>query len=222
MDLLNFLKEVPVVGILRDIPKGTERRCVETSLACGLKAIEVTMNTRAAASIIAGLKKAAEPFGIRVGAGTVRNVKDLDVALEAGAEFIVSPNTVEDVIRKCACENVPSIPGALSPTEVQFAYDCGATCVKVFPVGNVGGASYIRALRGPFRDIPLLACGGVSEDNVRDYLLSGADLVAFGGSIFKPSLMEADDWETIREKLSNFIENAKSAQRLKSLPMRTN
>ena len=125
----------------------------------------------------------------------------------------ITLNSVEEVIRKCVEKNIPDIPGALSPTEVQNAYDWGATCVKIFPVGNVGGPSYIRALRGPFRDIPLLACGGVSNENVADYFKNGANLVAFGASIFKPSLMQASDWETIGTNLSKFIEIVKSAIR---------
>ena len=129
--------------------------------------------------------------------------------MDAGAEFIVSPNTVSEVIRKCAEENIPSIPGALSPTEVQAAYEAGATCVKIFPANCVGGPSYIKALRGPFRDIPLLACGGVSKENAGDYLRSGANLVAFGASIFKPDLMRANDWETIGKNLSEFLRAVK-------------
>ncbi len=222
MNFLTFLQDIPVVGILRDIPEGAEEACAKISAECGLKAIEVTMNTSAAASIIEKLKAAARPLGILVGAGTVRNIQDLECALSAGAEFIVSPNTVRDVIEKCARKNVPSIPGALSPTEVQTAYDSGATCVKVFPVNCVGGPAYIKALRGPFRDIPLLACGGVSTENVKEFILGGADLVAFGGSIFKPSLMREKAWESIARKLSEFIKTAAAAQRQKSLLLHTN
>lgn len=219
--LLTNLQEVPVVGILRDIPEGAEEACAKVSAECGLKAIEVTMNTPAATRIIEKLKAAARPFRIQVGAGTVRNPEDLERALSAGAEFIVSPNTVKEVIQECAKKGIPSIPGALSPTEVQAAYDFGATCVKVFPVNCVGGPAYIKALRGPFRDIPLLACGGVSTENVKEFILGGADLVAFGGSIFKPSLMRENAWESIARKLSGFIESAKAAQRQKFLPRHT-
>lgn len=221
MNFLKFLQDVPVVGILRDIPEGAEESCAKISEECGLKAIEVTMNTPAAASIIKKLKSFAQPLGIAVGAGTVRNVQDLECALSAGAEFIVSPNTVRDVIQKCVQKNIPSIPGALSPTEVQAAYDSGATCVKVFPVNCVGGPAYIKALRGPFRDIPLLACGGVSTENVKEFILGGANLVAFGGSIFKPSLMRGKAWENIARKLSEFIKNVTAAQRQEFLLLHT-
>jgi 2-dehydro-3-deoxyphosphogluconate aldolase/(4S)-4-hydroxy-2-oxoglutarate aldolase len=205
MNLLEFLKPMPVVGILRDIPKGTEEACAKTAAKCGLKAIEVTMNTASATEIIASLKAAAKPLGITVGAGTVRHGSDLEKALAAGAEFIVTPNTRHEVIRLSCTAGVPIISGALSPTEVQKAFDLGATVVKVFPVNCVGGPEYIRALRGPFRDIPLMACGGVNAENAAAYLSAGANLVSFGGSIFNPKLMAAGDWDTIANKLNQLL-----------------
>ena len=205
MELLEFLKPMPVVGILRDIPQGTETACVETAAKCGLKAIEVTMNTAAAEEIIAALKSAAKPLGITVGAGTVRHGHDLDRAIAAGAEFIVTPNTRNEIIRLSATARIPIIPGALTPTEVQKAFDLGATAVKIFPVNCVGGPEYIKALRGPFRDIPLMACGGVNAENVAGYLKAGANLVSFGASIYNPSLMKENKWDEIANKLTALL-----------------
>jgi 2-dehydro-3-deoxyphosphogluconate aldolase/(4S)-4-hydroxy-2-oxoglutarate aldolase len=210
-DLLQFLKDVPVVGILRDIPGGEEAACIKASAEAGLKAIEVTMNTSGAPAIIRALKKAAAPYGMRVGAGTVRTLQNLKDAQEAGAQFIIAPATIPAVVKECVKADIPVIPGALSPTEVETAYELGAACVKVFPVGAVGGPAYIRDLRGPFRDIPLLACGGVNAANAADYLKAGANLLSFGGSIFKPELMKKGDWETIGQKLREFLAAAKSA-----------
>ena len=205
MDLLEFLKPMPVVGILRDIPQGAEEACVKTAADCGLKAIEVTMNTAAATEIIAKLKACAKPFGISVGAGTVRHGSDLEKALAAGAEFIVTPNTRNEIIRLSCTAGIPIIPGALTPTEVQKAFDLGATAVKIFPVNCVGGPEYIKALRGPFRDIPLMACGGVNADNVQNYFKAGANLVSFGASIFDVKLMQQGDWATISDKLKKLL-----------------
>ena len=205
MNLLEFLKPVPVVGILRDIPRGCEELCVKTAATCGLKAIEVTMNTQDAVDIIAALKEAAAPFGMTVGAGTVRHGSDLDKAIAAGAEFIVTPNTRKEIIRTSNTAGIPIIPGALTPTEVQKAFDLGAAAVKVFPVNCVGGPEYIRALRGPFRDIPLMACGGVNPQNAAAYLKAGANLLSFGGSIFNPQLMAAGDWDEIGRRLKELL-----------------
>ena len=205
MNFLEFIKPMPVVGILRDIPQGAEEACVKTAVDCGLKAIEVTINTAAATEIIAKLKAAAKPYDITVGAGTVRHGSDLEKALAAGAEFIVTPNTRNEIIRLSCTAGVPIIPGALTPTEVQKAFDLGATAVKIFPVNCVGGPEYIKALRGPFRDIPLMACGGVNADNVQDYFKAGANLVSFGASIFNVNLMQQGDWSTIADKLKKLL-----------------
>ena len=209
MNFLEFIKPMPVVGILRDIPQGAEEACVKTAAQCGLKAIEVTMNTANAAEIIASLKTAAKPHGITVGAGTVRHGHDLEKALAAGAEFIVTPNTRNEIIRLSCTAGIPIIPGALTPTEVQKAFDLGATAVKIFPVNCVGGPEYIKALRGPFRDIPLMACGGVNAENAQDYFKAGANLVSFGASIYDPKLMAAGDWATIAERLKKLLASIK-------------
>lgn len=206
MEFLEFLRDMPVVGILRDIPRGAEEACVETAAKCGLKAIEVTMNTEGAEDIIRALKAAAKPFGIMVGAGTVRHDADLEKALNAGASFIVTPNTRSNIIRIAASSRTPIIPGALTPTEVQKAYDFGATAVKVFPVNCVGGPEYIKALRGPFRDIPLMACGGVNPENAAAYIKAGANLLSFGGSIFNADLMKQGNWDEIGKRLTMLLD----------------
>jgi 2-dehydro-3-deoxyphosphogluconate aldolase/(4S)-4-hydroxy-2-oxoglutarate aldolase len=92
--MLPFLQDTPVIGILRDIPAGEESACAKTAFRAGLKAIEVTMNTAGASSIIATLKNACIPLGIKVGAGTVRTMKDFEIAQSAGAEFMVAPSTI--------------------------------------------------------------------------------------------------------------------------------
>lgn len=211
MDFLEFLKPMPVIGILRDIPRNSEEICAKTASDCGLKAIEVTMNTEGAAEIISALKAACKPYNIKVGAGTVRHDSDLNKALFAGASFIVTPNTRSNIIRAAASERVPIIPGALTPTEVQKAYDLGATAVKIFPVNCVGGPEYIKALRGPFRDIPLLACGGVSAENAADFIKAGANLLAFGGSIFNAKLMQNGNWDEIKSRLNKLLDAVRKA-----------
>ena len=202
---------MPVIGILRDIPRGSEEICAQTAHNCGLKAIEVTMNTDGATEIITALRSACKPYDIAVGAGTVRHDKDLEKALIAGANFIVTPNTRSNIIRIAASEKVPVIPGALTPTEVQKAYDLGATAVKVFPVDCVGGPKYIKALRGPFRDIPLLACSGVNAENAGEYLKAGANLLAFGGSIFSAKLMAQGNWDEIGKRLTELLDAVRAA-----------
>lgn len=198
---------MPVIGILRDIPRGAEEVCIKTALSCGLRAIEVTMNTDGAVEILRNLKTLAKPYDdLKVGAGTVRHISEYQKAVYAGAAFIVTPNSRKDVIKTADSENIPIIPGALTPTEVQKAYDLGATAVKIFPVNCVGGPEYIKALRGPYRDIPLLACGGVNAENAASYIKAGADLLAFGGSIFSPKLMAEGNWDEIGKRLKTLLD----------------
>jgi len=211
MNIIEFLKDMPVVGILRDIPHGEEEACITTAASCGLKAIEVTMNTENAETIIKDLKTLARPFGITVGAGTVRHGNDMNRAMNTGAEFIVTPNTRNEIIRLSCTAGIPIIPGALTPTEVQKAHDLGAAAVKVFPVNCVGGPKYIKELRGPFRDIRLMACGGVTAENAGDYIDAGADLLAFGGSIFNAELMREKKWNEIGERLSKLLDAVRKA-----------
>lgn len=198
---------MPVIGILRDIPRGAEEACIKTALSCGLRAIEVTMNTDGAVEILRNLKTLAKPYDdLKVGAGTVRHISEYQKAVYAGAAFIVTPNSRKDVIKTADSENIPIIPGALTPTEVQKAYDLGATAVKIFPVNCVGGPEYIKALRGPYRDIPLLACSGVNAENAASYIKAGADLLAFGGSIFSPKLMAEGNWDEIGQRLKTLLD----------------
>ena len=182
MNFLEFLQPMPVVGILRDIPQGAEEACVKAAAQCGLKAIEVTMNTAAATEIIAKLKSYARPLDIKVGAGTVRHGSDVEKAIAAGAEFLVTPNTRHEVIRLSSTAGIPIIPG-----------------------------DYIKALRGPFRDIPLMACGGVNAENAASYLKAGANLLSFGASIFNVEQMKSGDWETIEAKLQKLLDAVKAA-----------
>ena len=131
-----------------------------------------------------------------VGAGTVLKLDELHAALDAGAKFIVSPVIVPEVVRECAEKGIPVFPGAFAPQQIYEAWQFGATMVKLFPAKTVGPA-YIREIKGPFSDIPILACGGVNPENIRDFFNAGAKAVAFGGSIFRRDWLEAGDFESV-------------------------
>lgn len=202
MDIAKFKKQ-PILGILRGIDPGHIDELVSTIASSGLYAMEITMNTRNAAGLIA---KAVRASGNRlaVGAGTVLDKETLKVSLDAGATFIVTPILVDDVVKHCVKNNIPVFPGAFSPQEIYRAWHCGATMVKVFPAGIVG-PKYFREILGPFNDIELLACGGVTPDNLKDYFASGASAVAFGASVFKKEWLEANDFAAIAKAIRAFI-----------------
>jgi 2-dehydro-3-deoxyphosphogluconate aldolase/(4S)-4-hydroxy-2-oxoglutarate aldolase len=140
----------------------------------------------------------------RVGAGTVLSMDELRRALDSGASFIVMPTLVQDVTVYCAKHDIPVFPGALTPQEIFHAWNAGATMVKVFPA-NVFGPSYFRDLKGPFGDVPLLACGGVTAENIGEFFKNGAKAASFGASIFKREWLALYDSRSITSALTALI-----------------
>jgi 2-dehydro-3-deoxyphosphogluconate aldolase/(4S)-4-hydroxy-2-oxoglutarate aldolase len=195
---------VPVVGILRGIEPRFFGDVMERSFAAGLEAIEITMNTRGAEEAVRNCREAV-PSGKLLGMGTVRNVDEAERALEAGAMFLVTPNTDERVLAHAASRGVPVVTGALTPTEVYAAAAGGAAMVKVFPCQALGGPRYIAELRGPFEAVPLMAVGGVSAGNAREYFTAGADAVGVGASLFGEDALRDKDLSRLGENVSDFI-----------------
>jgi len=207
---LVFLEEFrksPFLGIARGLPPEQVINCVETCVRTKLKYIEVPLNTEKAALALKNLCKEGKKRGLVVGAGTVITERNLQIALDCEAKFIVSPGANPALVQKCAEKNIPCIPGALTPTEIMQAFMLGATAIKVFPVSSLGGEKYIKELRGPFKEIPLLACGGVKEENVKAYFEAGSDFVSFGASVFTAFDMENGNWKIIEDKLVRLLSN---------------
>lgn len=195
--------ELPVVGILRGIAQEHIIPLSGIFLRNGIRYIEVTMNTANAPELIKDFVKAGKDELI-VGAGTVLSTDDFEQARSAGAAFIVSPSVIPSVISRCTEEEIPVFPGALTPTEVHNAWELGATMVKLFPA-SLFGMGYIRALKGPFDSLRIMAVGGISVHNVRAFMDYGADAVAFGAGLVRPALLEAGKYDEIEELLSSFI-----------------
>ena len=198
MDLKKFRKK-PVLGILRGIAPAALEPVFETVIASGLEAIEITMNTQGASGLI---QSAVRRYGkqLMIGAGTVLNMTDLKAALKAGASFIVSPALVKPVVRYCVKHKIPVFPGALTPSEVYVAWRAGATMVKVFPA-SCFGPDHFKELKGPFPQIELLACGGVTPANLQTYFRNGASAIAVGGSVFRKDWIAAKKYPLIGRKI---------------------
>ena len=146
--------------------------------------------------------------GFHVGAGTVMTMRQLETASENGAEFILSPNVDADIIRKTKDLGLVSIPGAYTPSEIAYAAKLGADIVKVFPA-SIGGISYIRSIRGPINHIPLMAVGGISESNIRDYLDNGCCSCGLGSNIVRRDLISSckfDELTALVRKLVSIVE----------------
>lgn len=204
-------KICPVLGILRGIKSGSITPLIETVASTGLRAIEITMNTKGAASLI---KQAVKASGKRlaIGAGTVLTERDLGTAIDAGATFIVMPVLIEDLVKACVKKKIPVFPGALTPQEIYRAWQSGATMVKVFPSG-VFGPNYFAEVKGPFNDIELLACGGVTPENMKEYFKCGASAVAFGASVFRKEWLDRGDFKSIGEAVRRFIDELSHCER---------
>ncbi len=201
---LNIFTQQPLMGILRGINKDMVEPIVETVISSGLKTIEITMNTPGAAGLISEMVKSSTGKLI-IGAGTVLSLEDLKKAIDAGASFIVMPALIEDVTLWCVKNSIPVFPGALTPQEIYRAWQSGATMVKVFP-SKIFGPGYFKELHGPFQDIKLLACGGITPENISSYFSSGASAVAFGGSIFKKEWLIKGEFNKIATAITSLIQ----------------
>ena len=200
---INEFKQLPIMGILRGIGADQIEPLVETASFSGLRTLEIAMNTSDAPRLI---RRAKEVAGGRltIGAGTVLTMDDLESALDAGATFIVSPTLVPDVVNYCADRAIPVFPGALTPQEIYNAWCARATMVKVFPAKFFGPA-YFQEIKGPFEEVELLACGGVTADNIRSFFACGASAVAFGASVFKKEWLDAREFARIGEGIQALI-----------------
>jgi len=201
---MKYLRQTPLIGIIRNAETSELERAVAAALAGGLKTLEITLNRPEAIEQIARIKNryAGE---IQLGAGTVLDKESAKQAIEAGAEFIVSPTVLPDVIKYCRDHAIPVFPGALSPTEVLNAYRAGVEMVKVFPIQSLGPA-YIRSLKGPFPHIPLMPTGGVTLESVPHYFEAGADAVGVGGELFKRDWLARKDWASIEATAGAYVQ----------------
>ena len=191
----NF-RHTPVIGILRgqsaEVCRNLALVCIETEF----HTLEVTMNSPGAADIIRELR---EDFpDLNIGAGTVCNLEDYELAVAAGAQFIVMPLLDEEVILGAVAENIPVFPGAFTPTEIYRAWSLGAAAVKVFPAGQLG-PDFVRDVSAPFPDIKLLPTGGVTRDNVGDYFAAGAVGVGMGSGLLDKALLARNDYAGLRD-----------------------
>lgn len=197
--------DVKVIGILRGVDRSFFPEILQASFASGLQALEVTMNTIGAVEMIVE-NIATVPQGHFLGMGTIRNLREAEQAVQAGAMFLVSPNCDLEVIAYAKRQNVPIIVGALTPTEVYAAWAAGAMMVKVFPC-SAFGPDYIKELLGPFDQIPLVAVGGVTAANVRDYFRAGAKAVGVGTSLFGKEALQQRDGRQLFDNVEKFISN---------------
>lgn len=198
MNFTEAFNRNPLIGILRGIERNQATSVIQAVVDGGVTCVEITMNTPDAAVII-NLVRAYFNTNCCIGAGTVLTVDECNDAIEAGAQYIVTPCFDKAVIDCCKSNRVPVIPGALTPTEIQTAWAAGASMIKVFPVISMGGPDYIKELRGPFATIPLVAVSGVSIDKVDDYFRAGANGIGLGQKLFTPECIKDKNYKKLQD-----------------------
>ncbi|MDQ1913511.1 bifunctional 4-hydroxy-2-oxoglutarate aldolase/2-dehydro-3-deoxy-phosphogluconate aldolase [Paenibacillus sp. GD4] len=204
---LALIEQARIIAILRGVGPEHIEAVAQALLDGGVPVMEVTLNTPGAEEMIGLLQ---EKFGDRmyIGAGTVLDLKDAERALEAGAGYLVTPNTDEEVIRFAAERGIPIFPGAMTPTEVVKAWKAGATAIKIFPGASLG-IGYIKELMGPLNHIPMVAVGGVNEDNIAEFLRIGCYGVGIGGSLVNLKEINAGNYGWVKDKAARLVSGSR-------------
>ncbi len=203
-EILAVITDAALVPVVRTSTSEQAIQAVEAIYNGGVRAAEITMTVPGA---VRALEKLADRFGdkILLGAGTVLDAETARICMLAGAEFLVCPSLRPATIEMAKRYSKVVCPGALTPTEVLTAWEAGADAVKIFPCGNVGGAKYIKALKGPFPQIEMIPTGGVNLETVGDFLKAGACAVGVGGELVDAKCMKDGRYDIIEERSRQFI-----------------
>jgi len=203
-EVLTAILEIGVVPVVRTSSAETAVLAIEAIYRGGIRAAEVTMTVPGA---IRALETLADKFGDKIvlGAGTVLDPETARACMLAGAQFFVTPALNVKTIEMAHRYSKPIMPGALTPTEVLAAWDAGASIVKVFPCGAVGGPKYIRALKGPFPQIEMIPTGGVNLETTAEFLRAGACAVAVGGELIDAKTINQGRYEVFEERARLYL-----------------
>ena len=210
-ETIKRLEQVALLPVIRAASATHAVAAVEAILAGGICIFEITLTVPGAVQVIESLVKR---FGARalIGAGTVLTPDQAEACIDAGAEFIVSPGfdapTVELVLKK----GLPCMPGALTPTEVITAWKAGVDMVKIFPCSAMGGAKYLRALKGPLPQVKMLPTGGVNATTAHEYLAAGASALGIGSELVVASALAAGELDVITARAKELVDAVAAAR----------
>jgi 2-dehydro-3-deoxyphosphogluconate aldolase/(4S)-4-hydroxy-2-oxoglutarate aldolase len=205
------ITEIGIIPVVRASSPAEARAAAEAVCAGGIQVVEITMTVPGAVDVIAELVRAIGKE-ILIGAGTVLDVETARKCLGAGAEFIVSPGLDIPTVEFVRGEKKLMMAGALTPTEVITAWRAGSDFVKVFPCGNVGGAKYIKALKGPLPQVLMVPTGGVNLDTAADFIRAGAAALGVGGELVQADALKSGKTEIIVENARKFLECVRQAR----------
>jgi len=204
---LKLLQQTSAIAVIR-APKIDQGYQMAKAVASGgMQIIEITWNSDRPEQLISQLR--SELPACTIGTGTLLTLDQMEQAIAAGAQFLFTPHVDPVMIQAAIHKGLPIIPGALSPTEIVTAWLAGASCVKVFPVQAMGGASYIKSLQAPLGHIPLIPTGGVTLENAKEFLAAGAIAVGLSGQLFPQQLVKAGNWEAIAQLAQTLMQQIK-------------
>ena len=214
MDKAEIVRQIETLGlvpVVRASSADEAMQAIDAIKAGGVNVLEITMTVPGAVRVI---EKVAEKYGadVLVGAGTVLDPETARACLLAGAQFIVSPALNLATIELCHRYSAPIAPGVLTPTEVITAWSAGVDLVKVFPCGSVGGASYVKNLKGPFPQVKIIPTGGVSLTTAADFIKAGASALGVGTDLVDVKAIREGNAHIVTERARQFVEIVRQAR----------
>lgn len=210
-EIVKQIEDLGLVPVVRASSADEAMQAIEAIKAGGVNVLEITMTVPGAVRVI---EQVADRYGseVLVGAGTVLDPETARACLLAGAQFIVSPALNIATIELCHRYSAPVAPGVLTPTEVITAWSAGVDFVKVFPCGSVGGASYVKNLKGPFPQVKIIPTGGVSLATAADFIKAGAAALGVGTDLVDVKAIREGNAQIVTERARQFVEIVKTAR----------
>ena len=214
-EIISSLENPGIIAVVRAQSAAQVLPLSEALIEGGVIAIEITMTTPDA---IKAIRDAHRELGDRalIGVGTVLNVSACKAAIDAGAQFVVTPVQRPDCVPIASAAARPIMLGAYTPTEAQLAHEAGADFVKIFPADTLG-PGYIKALRAPLPHLRIVPTGGVDVNNVLDFLKAGCAALGVGSSLVSSRLLQDENWTGLTRRAAEFVQAAKTARAAQNL-----
>jgi len=210
-ETLQQMRDSGVVAVMRGADADAVVDIANALREGGVTALELTADTPGVVALIEDVVDALDDTDVVVGAGTVLDAETARAAILAGAEFVVSPSSHEDVVETCNRYGVPVAPGVATPTEAIEAYQAGADMVKLFPASELG-PGYLSSIKGPLGQVPIMPTGGVGPDNAGEFIEAGAECVGAGGALVDDDAVERGDFEAITENAAAMVDAVEDAR----------
>lgn len=204
MTVLDIIAKNKIVAIVRLDDLSAAGNITDALIAGGIRAIEFTLTNEAAAPTIAEIVNLVDD-SVAIGAGSVINADQVRAVAEAGAQFVVSPVCKREVIDACRALDLPTMPGAFTPSEIQQAWEWGADVVKVFPANHLG-KRYIKDVMAPLPHLRLMPTGGVNADNLREFLDFGAFALGVGSALINQEAIASRDWKRLEAEARRYVD----------------